>query len=616
MSAQRSAAAASAELPAALLPWRAWLIWLAPDQIAAMGEMLPRLEAVTGRPQGARLSHGLELDGVDDLRQRGPYHRLLLSEWAVADIAPDEFLRRASSGEHLFLSTRPVTRKSDAELIALFDAGPSQLGAPRLVHIALWILLARRAEVSGMRFRWGTLAAAPQLFDANDAERLKDFLSQRTLHCADQGAIASWRQALIPTQKIGGERWWIGASMDDLTGIPVSHRVAVQREWLEALQVDIAGSTGRRSVALPLPASAAASRLLLGQFSFEVTTRAAPESVEGYFSLRQPPLIGSEGTRIAVPLLGKNAAMIYTRPNRSGKPGTATRSAEWSTGHELLCATLGHKQLAGIIVDQSHLYFWNFSGFRPRPRPEPQDFQTPPGQAHWRPCVWLTGTRKPHDIFVLDSRGNLLRWRSDSAKGGSPPQHDRLAQDVLAIARIDGETLGYLQFRQQRIELILHSRLSGVEATMAQGAAPRKPARAFLHTRGRLRSKREKWTGAWCMAEAGDSRIWSIYAQRADGGRWEHVQIRIGEHWRGYGLVQRPGADDFGLVARSPDRRQLVLIDAHGQTDLYHSDSPIAGLSVACDCDLIACLTEDHRLVSITPGGEDPVIWHSHGDHR
>ena len=60
--------------------------------------------------------------------------------------------------EHLFLSPRREVRKADARIVALFDTGPAQLGAPRLVQIALWILLARRAEAAGLEFRWGTLA--------------------------------------------------------------------------------------------------------------------------------------------------------------------------------------------------------------------------------------------------------------------------------------------------------------------------------------------------------------------------------------------------------------------------------------------------------------------------
>ncbi len=42
----------------------------------------------------------------------------------------------------------PPTAKTSLRSVALFDAGPAQLGEPRLAHLALFILLARRAELA------------------------------------------------------------------------------------------------------------------------------------------------------------------------------------------------------------------------------------------------------------------------------------------------------------------------------------------------------------------------------------------------------------------------------------------------------------------------------------
>ena len=136
-------------LPAALQAWHPWLSWFTPELAAAMGDVLRRMHPLLGRFQGRRQGGVAEPDGVEDLRRRGSYERLLSSEWLLATELPDEFLRRAAGGEHLFLVPRPRAMQADKLIVAIFDAGPWQLGAPRLAHIALWILLARRAEEAG-----------------------------------------------------------------------------------------------------------------------------------------------------------------------------------------------------------------------------------------------------------------------------------------------------------------------------------------------------------------------------------------------------------------------------------------------------------------------------------
>ncbi len=158
------------KLPASLQAWQDWLNWFQPEQAQSIGATLLRLNSLLGDNWGRLQSGSQEPNGIDDLRQRGPYHRLLLSEWSLADELPDEFLRRAANGEHLFLSPRLETKKSDERIIALFDSGPDQIGSARLVHIALWILMARRARQLGIDFSWGVLHS-PGILHAADTPR-------------------------------------------------------------------------------------------------------------------------------------------------------------------------------------------------------------------------------------------------------------------------------------------------------------------------------------------------------------------------------------------------------------------------------------------------------------
>ena len=153
------------QLPEALQPWRQWLEWFAPQHLPLFADLLGRLNPVLGPLRGRQQGGVPEPDGVGDLQRRGPYERLLSSEWLLADEVPDEFMRRAVGGEHMFLAPQYRAREANRLIVVLFDAGPLQWGAARLVHIALLMLLARRAEEAGAQLRWGILQGAPLLHE-------------------------------------------------------------------------------------------------------------------------------------------------------------------------------------------------------------------------------------------------------------------------------------------------------------------------------------------------------------------------------------------------------------------------------------------------------------------
>ena len=145
------------ELPRALQPW-AQELELFPHEVAtALAPLLPRLDRLVGPLRASPKSGSGEPDGFDGLSRRGIYDRLLVSEWLLAEEAPLEFARRAATGEHAFLKIAQREPQGAPLSVALFDAGPNQLGAPRLAHLAALVVLFRRARKSGAHFRWGVL---------------------------------------------------------------------------------------------------------------------------------------------------------------------------------------------------------------------------------------------------------------------------------------------------------------------------------------------------------------------------------------------------------------------------------------------------------------------------
>lgn len=605
-------AASTPSLPRALQPWHDWLQWFPHDSALAVGGMLPRLHAAMGRYRGTLQRGAHTPNGIDELRRRGPYHRLLLSEWALADEVPDEFLRRASSGEHLFLSPRYETLRADAEIVALFDAGPAQFGAPRLAHIALWILLARRAQEAGIGFRWGLLDAPGALDAGGDAQALKRMLAARTHRHADATRIDAWREALATERCRSGERWLVGGARDAADAF--SHRVAIARDLHANLHVAIAGPVGRRDVDVPLPPGKASARLLRGGFAYEVaathTLEASPEETKEKLSLRQPPLIGPEGRLIVVPVLGESAAMVYNLTPQAKRSKKAARKMRWSSQHDLLFAVASMKGFGGVIADGMYLYFWQIEGFGYLQQQNAAKLKAPPGQAHWLQALWFNNGQRPHQLYVLDTAGQLL-----VLEGHRPDKQNAFVRStysgVIAIARAGSQHSAYLHYKDGTIGLRVQHRVGGYNDLM-RIALPKAPDKGFLW------NPSAPDRGAWCVrTERGGTEqpsIWTLYRYDRDRAPFEPRRIQVAPGWSVVGLTPVPGESEFGLVAITPNRKRLMLLRVVGSDTLYASARSITAASVATDTSLIALITEDRQLIALTPGGETRR-WNADGEN-
>lgn len=121
-----------------------------------------------------------EPDGIDGLARRGPIDRLLSSEWLLATDAPDEFLRRYEQGELGYLKLGYAREQRPETALVLFDAGPGQLGLPRIAQLACLVVLARRATRVNAELRWGTLQD-PARYLAAGLAAVDRFMGARTL---------------------------------------------------------------------------------------------------------------------------------------------------------------------------------------------------------------------------------------------------------------------------------------------------------------------------------------------------------------------------------------------------------------------------------------------------
>jgi hypothetical protein len=98
-----------------------------------------------------------------------------------------------------------------AATLALFDAGPGQLGGPRIAQIAALLVLARRAETAGVRFAWGILQQPEAaLFPSVAADGVRRLIRAGTPHEATGPQLAAWRSRLEERPE-WDEVWVIGA---------------------------------------------------------------------------------------------------------------------------------------------------------------------------------------------------------------------------------------------------------------------------------------------------------------------------------------------------------------------------------------------------------------------
>jgi hypothetical protein len=268
------------DLPVGLASWATQLSVLPGDLALTLAPWVGRLALAVGPLRSVHTQNSGEPDGYSGLSRRGSYERLVTAEWGIAELFPDEFLRRAASGEHLFLDLARREPHGALRSIAIVSAGPAQLGAPRLAHLAALIVLARRAAGAGAGFSWGVLEDPEhRLTDGLDEAGIQRLLGARTATPASADALQGWSNAI--GGDAGTDFWFIGANEDAANAAHVRASRIIVRDLLEpgtrALELDIDRRGPSARLRLDLPAPEQCARLLRDPFARGASTpRVAP----------------------------------------------------------------------------------------------------------------------------------------------------------------------------------------------------------------------------------------------------------------------------------------------------------------------------------------------------
>ncbi|HYO15023.1 MAG TPA: hypothetical protein VE685_17660 [Thermoanaerobaculia bacterium] len=572
------------DLPQPLAPWGPYLSLFPRDLALSLGPVLQRLSLAVGPLRVRRPSGEGDPDGFDGLDRHGPYERLLPSEWLLAEEAPEEFLRRAAAGEHTFLRTSRPEPGGTRISVALFDAGPGQLGSPRIAQLAALIVLARRAEAAGARFGWAVLQepASPLLTEVTPAAVLR-LLASRTSFEATDSQIEAWSTRLSGWKELD-DAWIVGVHHPGVPPLDCSAsllqiwdaldprvrrvKVAVRRAGLPAGEV-----------ALDLPDDATCARLLRDPFGAEasVPRRVAPGAAPAsnlVFSGNGTKIFarGREGEVLAIPVPNSPRAV----PGRVRRYDIGQRAPAVAAGLAGRAVAVVTTRDGGVVLhlthkrDDSAFYQISF----PEDPARAAGFQPVPGDC-LRPLLQVRSR-----LLVLDGEGGLFRFQD----AGGERWLLRLAPRTVAavsfpahVAWVEPASPG----RSARICISgggSPSEVRDLEGTSADEAFFGCGGGLAHPQYGLVAVRRDEWT-------------WTIFFREGARDLTPFSRSRV------VGVGRIPGREDPALLLLDEDRRTLVLTGLRGTRTLPPASSPIEHVAASHTAPTIAYSTVDGEVV-------------------
>lgn len=351
-----------ATLPPELRVWASVLGFLDDDVVTGLGPLVRRLDQLMAGSDRSSFERSAA-EGYDGFDTRGPLGRLVLSEWALAAEAPEEFERRFAEHELLYLRPAAALPHRPTRLAVLVDAGPEQLGAPRLVQLAALVVLARRAAARGVPFSIGVLGDAPDVWSTGVlADVFPDWLAARRPTRPTVDDVVGRLADAEPD-----DQWWLLCGPDLAhavdAGAPTSPRVRVLSASIDEWEPDGASAVvariDHRVARLELPSPAVAVRLLRGRALRRPNGPAAATTAPS--SLRFPSFLGvdryllgrgpTDRDLVRVPVGSHGSGR--TRSLRFGGPVVAAMSQSSRTVALVvldgaLCCRIVGKGLAGV----------------------------------------------------------------------------------------------------------------------------------------------------------------------------------------------------------------------------------------------------------------------------
>jgi hypothetical protein len=586
------------ELPRALLPWAEYLDIYPPELISALGPLIRRLDAAIGSLRINTVSGNAEPDGYDGLTRRGIYDRLLLSEWLLAEEAPDEFVRRAAMGEHAFLQLARVEPAGGKFSFALFDAGPEQLGSPRIAHLAALVVLARRAAAAGVQFYWGIAqqqGTAPMM-DCT-ASSVHHLLNARTTVEATEAHVEAWRSQFRDI--CGGndlDDFWLASSgrlaknlNRDLSLLEVSDVISPDINRL-AVNIHTYGRAAK-AVTLELPEGPVCARLLRDPFQ---TAAAVPVRSSSRHEHNSNLILTPHGSKLI--LRRENGGIIvYPIPNSPHTAAGPPKRYQSSWRLPIIAAgRLGKRTIiVSFIQDGRGLYVECVGGKCGNTRtgsyflPEAFSQVDIPLQL----CLPPGPFASDYDMIMLLNGRLLGLAKRDAGKHAAPLV--QLEEGTVSAVSLTANGMAFV-CKRASIWCLVSVGNDGQRRTLRQLKDGEK---CFFGYGGILAHQHfgllaaEEENGLWAVQFAGMA-----------------IQIAVPEESRVVGVAAWENHDTPGLIVVGPDKRTISIVRQGGIHSLPPASSEIEQITVSPAAPQIAYTTKRQEIVVWSLRHNRPVL--------
>jgi len=574
------------KIPHQLAPWEPQLS-IFPEQIAlALGPLVQRVAALVGPFTHHHVEGDVVPDGFAGLAKRGTYDRLIASDWLLADELPEEFMRRSVMGEHLFWKLAYREPTETRSTLVLFDAGPEQLGSPRLLHLAALVVFDARARMAKANFNWGILQSSENLWTGINFGEVDTLLEARGSTSARAEHLLEWSR-IVEDLGLAGEIWVVGGE----------HLRPILPEAFSSLLVtDLARPgehklraeckpSGRhsRTIELELPEAFACAQLLRDPFATAITSRR--KLLPGFASrgmvfnpLGNKLWTVTEQDEVIVIRVPNSPRGTVAKPKHhqtlSRFPIVAVASVGRSTvlvsanpaSREFSVAVIGRGLPLGL---QEGVY--EFVDSRPRPLFEDGKLSL---------CVWHgTVDRKP-GLYLIDEAGVLFRLFVDL-------QGERRCEIAHPHALTLTRTrfgLSYVTYDPSDEGGHINMYADGRDVPWRTWSAAERPSRAFLG-----------------YAHPSDNTVYGLAALGYAENRWDIctnlgcVLITLPPGWVAHGVVREANYEE-ALIVVEDDQRTLSLAGAHGTRRVLKANSVITAVSGCQHLPFIAYATEAGEL--------------------
>jgi len=545
-------------LPPDLASWSGLLEALPVELALAIGPWLKRLSVAVG-PLRRRVA-GLtgDVDGFDGIGRCGNAEHMLASEWLLMDEVPMEFLRRAVQGELSYLQLARHEPVAGGRCIALFDAGPDQIGAPRLAQLALLIVLARRAESAGADFGWGLAQASEKILITGVSPReIEALLAGRSVRSVAPEDVRAWSEVL---PRAPDELWWIGAPRGSSRG---ALEVAQRRMLPNVLRIETMDrlEPGARGVSVRLHSSASAGAVQEVDLALPAERKAVRLLRDPYGIVRGPLLrsghaitgardwlFSANGRRLFI-ATGDGSVLQFFIPNSPREQVPKPLCIETEDGETVVAVQFAKKRSFALVADSGGLHLRSRSGSTRFTLPVA--WTPPPFDGELRAC-WHRRYQSTGCLFFLDGADTL--YRLPYTQRGAQPA--KMLGGVEVLLQVDGA------FR------CLERTPEGLREVASHDADSFYPLRTLdaqgSHRDGTLFVAYGPHCDLLTSAVEVAPGRWQVYSSKPTSKPDETCQVHVGSDVTVYGLVSADRQPY--LVGLDGDGQTLVLFEApeHG----------------------------------------------------